>query len=240
MVFQDPSASLDPLFTVGHQLEEVLRSRTGISRSKARRRAVELLARVEIPSAEKRVRAYPHEFSGGMKQRVMIALALAAEPHVLLADEPTTGLDVTIQDQILFLLLDIRRETGMAIVLVSHDMGVIAQVCDRVAVMYAGYLVEVGSSQAVFQDPCHPYTRALLEATPRLQDGTARGDLRAIGGQPPAFGDSYMGCPYYSRCPHARESCLEVAMALVERSADHVTACPFETSAVASLPRETR
>jgi oligopeptide/dipeptide ABC transporter ATP-binding protein len=227
MVFQDPLSSLNPVFTVGHQIVEVLTEHLGLPRRVAHKRAVELLARVGIPAPERRMKAYPHEFSGGMRQRVMIAIALSGQPRVLLADEPTTALDVTIQDQILFLLRRIRDETGMSIVLVSHDMGVIAETCDRVGVMYAGHIVEVAPVADLFARPQHPYTRALLEAIPRINAGIVRGELRAIAGQPPDLRDLGGGCPFVPRCVHARESCSEVSMELEPVGPDHLTACPF-------------
>jgi oligopeptide/dipeptide ABC transporter ATP-binding protein len=227
MIFQDPVSSLNPVFTVGHQIAEVLRQRRSLSRSQGRARALELLHRVGIPSPERRLRSYPHELSGGMRQRVMIAMALSGEPRLLLADEPTTALDVTIQDQILFLLADIRRETGMAIILVSHDLGVIAQACDTVAVMYAGYLVEVAPAAELFARPQHPYTRVLLDAIPRLDAGVSRGELRAIAGQPPDLRELPAGCPFAPRCPHARAECRAVSMELVDVGPEHLSACPF-------------
>jgi oligopeptide/dipeptide ABC transporter ATP-binding protein len=230
MIFQDPSASLDPLFTIGKQLVEVITNKQALSRARATQRAIDLLSRVEIAAPERRLHAYPHEFSGGMKQRVMIALALAGEPKLLLADEPTTGLDVTIQDQILFLLRDICSDSGMAMILVSHDMGVIAQACDKVAVMYAGYITEIGSTTALFAAPRHPYTRALLAATPRLGSATQRGALQAISGQPPNPGEASAGCPFSPRCPVARPECAGVTMELQAIEPEHHTACPFERS----------
>jgi oligopeptide/dipeptide ABC transporter ATP-binding protein len=227
MVFQDPLSALDPLFTVGDQLLEVLTHRLGLPRRQASARALELLEHVGIPSARSRMGAYSHELSGGMRQRIMIALALAGEPRLLLADEPTTSLDVTIQDQILHLLLELRRETGMAMVLVSHDMGVIAQTCDRVAVMYAGRLFEVGPAEAIFARPKHPYTRALLAAIPSLE---ARGEaIRPIGGQPPDLARLPSGCPFALRCAYARPECTAVPLELEEVEPRHTTACPFET-----------
>jgi peptide/nickel transport system ATP-binding protein len=228
MVFQDPLSALDPVFTIGDQLNEVLRRRIGLSRRQANARAVELLDHVGIPSPRSRLGAYSHELSGGMRQRIMIALALAGEPRLLLADEPTTSLDVTIQDQILHLLLELRRETGMAIVLVSHDMGVIAQTCDRVAVMYAGRLFEVGPVDAVFARPQHPYTRALLAAIPSLEGRGAQ--LRPIAGQPPDLARLPAGCPFAPRCEHARAECAEIAVELADVALGHATACPFETA----------
>ena len=198
-----------------------------MSRKQARARGVELLDRVGIPSPERRMKAYPHELSGGMRQRVMIAMALSGEPRLLLADEPTTALDVTIQDQILVLLAGIRQETGMSIVLVSHDMGVIAQTCDRVAVMYAGHLVEVAPAHELFARPQHPYTQALLEAIPRIERDVLRGELRVIAGQPPDVRGLGGGCPFAPRCAHVRDDCAEVTMELEQVGPDHLSACPF-------------
>jgi oligopeptide/dipeptide ABC transporter ATP-binding protein len=229
MVFQDPMSSLNPVFTIGHQISEVL-ILSGLSRARARAKAIELLDRVGISSPERRLRAYPHELSGGMRQRVMIALALSGEPRLLLADEPTTSLDVTIQDQILqilVLLREIRDDTGMAIVLVSHDMGVIAQACERVAVMYAGHIVEVAPVTELFARPQHPYTQALLAAIPVVDSRLARGELRAIAGQPPDVRELPGGCPFSPRCPHARDACREVSMELEPVGPERLTACPF-------------
>jgi oligopeptide/dipeptide ABC transporter ATP-binding protein len=229
MVFQDPLSALNPVFTIGHQLTEVLTRRLGLTRRRAGARAVALLDHVGIPSARKRLGAYSHELSGGMRQRVMIAMALAGEPRLLIADEPTTSLDVTIQDQILHLLLELGRETGMSLLLVSHDMGVIARACNRVAVMYAGHLVEVGPAASIFARPRHPYTKALLEAIPRLETRGAT-ELRPIGGQPPDLAALPPGCPFAPRCPHARAACATVSLELVETEAGHATACPFEAA----------
>ncbi len=227
MVFQDAMSSLNPVLSVGRQLTETLVHRKEMNKASAKSRAVSLLEQVGIPAPESRLKAYPHELSGGMRQRVMIALALAGEPRLLLADEPTTALDVTIQDQILFLLREIRQETGMAIVLVSHDMGVIAQICDRVAVMYAGRLIEVAPVSEMFERPRHPYTQALLEAVPLLGESRSRGELQAIPGQPPDVSDLALGCPFEPRCGFAREGCSEVSMELQRAAPGHLTACPF-------------
>src|SRR5439155_1717073 len=186
-----------------------------------------LLDHVGIPSPERRLRSYSYELSGGMRQRVVIALALAGNPRLLIADEPTTSLDVTIQDQILHLLLELRRETAMSMLLVSHDMGVIAQTCDRVAVMYAGRLFEVGPVEAIFARPCHPYTRALLAAIPSLEG--RRGELRPIGGQPPDLARLPAGCPFAPRCEYVRPGCEGIPVELVEVEPAHASACPFET-----------
>jgi oligopeptide/dipeptide ABC transporter ATP-binding protein len=226
MVFQDPSESLNPVYTIGHQLEEVLTKRGGMSRPNAQRRAVELLARVGIPSPERRVRDYPHLLSGGMRQRVMIALAIACDPLLLLADEPTTALDVTIQDQILSLLADLQSEYGMGVILVSHDFGVIGQVCDRVAVMYAGRVVETGSVDQVLETPRHPYTAGLLAAVPATP-GEDRRAARGIPGQPPTITNLPEGCSFRPRCPFVRTECARVTMDLDGQPGNHRSACPF-------------
>jgi oligopeptide/dipeptide ABC transporter ATP-binding protein len=226
MVFQDPRASLNPVFTVGHQITDVLTRRAGLSRQKAQRRALELLEQVGIPAPKKRLKAYSHELSGGMRQRVMIAVALAADPVLLIADEPTTALDVTIQDQILHLLLDIRREKNMSVLLVSHDMGVIAQTSDRVVVMYAGNVVESGSAHAILTDAHHPYTQALLRAIPRI-DPTTGSELRAIPGQAPSSSTPNGGCPFIPRCDFAESKCSQVSMTLLEEPGGRLNACPF-------------
>jgi oligopeptide/dipeptide ABC transporter ATP-binding protein len=226
MVFQDPSDSLNPVYTIGDQLEEVLTKRGGRTRADARRRAVEILQRVEIPAPERRVRDYPHQLSGGMRQRVMIALAIACDPVLLLADEPTTALDVTIQDQILSLLADLREEYGMALILVSHDFGVIGQVCDRVAVMYAGRVVETGTVDQVLETPRHPYAAGLLAAVPGTP-GEERRLARGIRGQPPTISNLPEGCSFRPRCPFVRDACREVSMDLDEPTDGHRSACPF-------------
>jgi peptide/nickel transport system ATP-binding protein len=230
MIFQDPTSCLNPVFSVGHQMTETLRRRGGYGKGAARTRAIELLDRVGVPSPEKRLAAYPHELSGGMRQRVMIAIAISARPKLLLADEPTTALDVTTQEQILALLAELQSESGMAIVLVSHDLGVISEACDDVVVMYAGRVLEAGHSQEVLLRPRHPYTRGLLEAMPSL-DSTR--DVRAvpIPGQPPDLSALPAGCPFAPRCRFARPECEEVPVILDRDLADHGSACPFEAVA---------
>lgn len=230
MIFQDPLASLNPVYTVGDQIGEPLRIHRKMSRRGARDEAVRLLDRVGIPSPRKRLDAYPHELSGGMRQRVMIAIAISCRPKILLADEATTALDVTIQDQILALLLELQHENGMAILLVSHDLGVIAQSCDRVTVMYAGYVVEQASTSALFARPRHPYTLALLKALPELAAARADGKLVPIHGQPPDLATLPPGCPFAPRCEFAEAeetSRREVSMLLEEVERSHLTACPF-------------
>jgi oligopeptide/dipeptide ABC transporter ATP-binding protein len=227
MVFQDPTSSLDPVLSIGAQLTETLRVKAGLGRGRAAERAVELLDQVGIPSPRARVNDYPHQLSGGMRQRVMIALAISTEPRLLLADEPTTALDVTIQDQVLWLLAEIQRQTGMAMILVSHDVGVIARAADDIVVMYAGHVVEWGRARDVITTPHHPYTRGLLDAIPRMDPGRARRRMVPIEGQPPDLAALPAGCPFAARCPHRRDACAAVAMRLVMDSTGHGTACPF-------------
>ncbi len=205
MVFQDALAALNPVFPVGWQISEMFRVHRGLSRKQARARARELMDRVRIPSAGERMGAYPHEFSGGMRQRIMIAMALALDPDVLIADEPTTALDVTVQAQILALLADLQRETGMGMVLITHDLGVVAEVADRVNVVYAGQTVETGRIEDVHARPAHPYTLGLLESVPRAD---ARDQpLHPIAGQPPDPSAIPSGCAFHPRCSWVRERC---------------------------------
>jgi len=205
MILQDPMASLNPLFTVGDQIGEPLRVHEGASRSAAGRRACELLAAVRIPSPASRARNYPHEMSGGMRQRVVGAIAIACRPRLLIADEPTTSLDVTIQAQYLTLLGELQREQGLALIFITHNLGIVARMCDRVAVMYAGRFVEVGDVRTIFNAPAHPYTRALLDAIPRL--GQWGGRLTAIDGVPPDLAQLPAGCAFAPRCPQAIARC---------------------------------
>jgi oligopeptide/dipeptide ABC transporter ATP-binding protein len=206
MIFQDPMTSLNPTMKVGLQITEALRFHEGLSGGAARARAVELLERVQIPEAKARVDHYPFQFSGGMRQRVMIAMAIACRPKVLIADEPTTALDVTVQAQILELMKDLQRENEMGIVLITHDLGVVAQMADEVAVMYAGKIVERGSVDDVFYRPAHPYTLGLQQAMPSDAEG-ARPRLEPIEGSPPDLFSPPPGCPYFERCPWAMKAC---------------------------------
>jgi len=205
MIFQEPMTSLNPSFTVGDQIGEVLVRHRGQTRTDARQEAVRLLERVRIPSARERIDEYPHRLSGGMRQRVMIAMALACAPSVLIADEPTTALDVTIQAQILDLLRELREESGTAIVLITHDLGVVAEMCDEVAVMYAGQVVEQAAVTDIFDQPEHPYTVGLIGSIPRLDN--TRDRLTAISGSVPAGGDGTSPCAFAPRCPFAVERC---------------------------------
>ncbi len=227
MVFQDPAASLNPVMRVGDQIAEIVRVKLGTSRRDAHARAVELLDRVGIASPRSRARDYPHQLSGGMRQRVMIAMAVACGPRLLLADEPTTALDVTIQDQILELLLELQEAAGMAVILVSHDLGVIAQVCDDIAVMYAGYVVERGTRDEILRSPAHPYTQALLASELRMTPRAGSSRLSTIGGQPPDLSRLPAGCPFQARCRWAREQCASVTMALEPTAGGQLSACPI-------------
>jgi peptide/nickel transport system ATP-binding protein/oligopeptide transport system ATP-binding protein len=205
-VFQDPMTSLNPVFTVGMQIMEPLREHMGMDKARAEARAVELLELVGIPDARSRLQSYPHQFSGGMRQRVMIAIALACDPDVLIADEPTTALDVTIQAQILELVKELRQKLGMAIIWITHDLGVIAAVADRVMVMYGGQVAEHGPVKEIFANPRHPYTRALLKTIPSIS-GAREARLQVIEGQPPILNDAPTACPFRARCGHAMAIC---------------------------------
>jgi oligopeptide transport system ATP-binding protein len=213
MIFQDPMTSLNPYLTVRRQLTEVLIQHKKMSESQAARTAIELLDRVRIPEPQKRINQYPHEFSGGMRQRVMIAMALLCKPDLLIADEPTTALDVTIQAQIIELMKELQEGSRAAIVLITHDLGVIAGLSDRVMVMYAGRIVETGTAREIFYDPQHPYTKGLLKSMPRLDERRAEA-LETIPGQPPNLQRLPPGCPFRPRCPYAFDRC-EVELPLL-------------------------
>ncbi|WP_309082919.1 ABC transporter ATP-binding protein [Chelativorans sp.] len=208
MVFQDPMTSLNPLLTIGTQLCEVTERHLGLTRAQARGRAEELLAAVGISAPARRLGQHPHELSGGMRQRVMIAMAIACEPKLLIADEPTTALDVTIQAQILELIAELQQKLGLAVILITHDLGVVAGLCHRVAVMYAGRIVESADADALFTHPAHPYTQGLLRSTPSLDVVEER--LASIEGTPPSLLDPPPGCPFRPRCPVAFHRCLEM------------------------------
>ena len=223
-VFQDPMTSLNPVFTVGYQLVEPLREHMDLTRRQAVERAADMLDLVGIPDARKRLADYPHQFSGGMRQRVMIAIALACDPKLLIADEPTTALDVTIQAQILELVRDIRRKLGMAIVWITHDLGVIAGMADRVMVMYGGQIVEQAPVAELFSDPRHPYTQALLNTLPSVR-GERSKRLNAIGGQPPVLAGPPVSCPFRPRCRHAVGRCGREVPLPREHAPGHEVAC---------------
>jgi oligopeptide transport system ATP-binding protein len=225
MIFQDALSSLNPVLSAGDQLGEMFVVHRGMSRKDARAKAVELMDRVRIPAAKERVRQYPHQFSGGMRQRIMIAMALALEPALIIADEPTTALDVTVQAQAMDLLAELRREYGMGLVLITHDLGVVADVADRIAVMYAGRIVEQAPVHDIYQAPAHPYTRGLLDSVPRL-DQKGR-ELYAIKGLPPNLMHIPPGCAFHPRCPMARDVCRTDVPPLYEVSDARGSACHF-------------
>jgi oligopeptide/dipeptide ABC transporter ATP-binding protein len=237
MIFQNPMSSLNPVWNIGDQIGEVLRLYKHIDRRAARRGAIALLDKVGIPSAARRVNDYPFQWSGGMLQRAMIAMALAGEPKMMLADEPTTALDVTIQDQILSLLVDLQRETGMALILVSHDMGIIAETCDRVAVMYAGRIVELASTREIFNRPTHPYTIGLMRSVVPLDRLVDR--LPSIPGQPPDLTLLGAGCAFAERCSLVRNDCRKGTIPFEAVAPDHFAACPVVLDhGRACLPRD--
>jgi oligopeptide transport system ATP-binding protein len=227
MIFQDPMTSLNPYLRISRQMTEVLIEHEGVSERDARRRSVELLDLVGIPAAARRIDLYPHEFSGGMRQRVMIAIALLCQPELLIADEPTTALDVTVQAQILELLQELRRELGMAIVLITHDLGVIAGLAERVLVMYGGRIVEEGPVEQIFEGPQHPYTRGLLHSMPRL-DTMATRELSTIPGQPPNLQALPAGCAFRDRCTLAFERCVRERPRLQGFAPGRAKACHLE------------
>jgi len=227
MIFQDPMTSLNPFLTVEEQICEVLEIHKDMSRADARRKAISLLEEVGIPGAARRIRSYPHEFSGGMRQRVMIAIALACDPALLIADEPTTALDVTIQAQILELILQLRDEHGMAVILITHDLGVVAGTCERTVVMYAGKIVEQAATRELFKNPRHPYTLALVESLPRLDEEVAA-QLRTIPGLPPDLSRIPPGCPFHPRCAFAEERCKTDVPVLEPVANGHLKSCWVE------------
>jgi oligopeptide/dipeptide ABC transporter ATP-binding protein len=223
MIFQEPMTSLNPTFTIGFQIAEVLRVHRGLSRSSARDAAVELLGMVGIGAPARRLAQYPHELSGGLRQRAMIAMAIACRPALLIADEPTTALDVTIQAQILDLIQSLQREIGMSVLLITHDLGIVAEVCGRVIVMYAGRIVEQASATALYRRPRHPYTTGLLASSPRL--GSKRAVLPAIPGVVPSPGQRGSGCYFAARCPRALDRCRVATPPLEEFKPGHAAAC---------------
>ena len=233
MIFQDALSALNPVFTVGFQIEEQLRVRLGMTRREARVRAVELLDLVRIPHASRRVRQYPHEFSGGMRQRAMIAMSLALDPEVLIADEPTTALDVTVQAQIMDLLAEIQAERRMGLILITHDLGVVAEVADRIAVMYAGRIVEHADALSLYRMPGHPYTAALMDSLPRLD--LKGGELSTIKGLPPSLLNIPSGCPFHPRCLMAQDLCRTDVPTGHRLGLGRTSACHFAEELVRSV-----
>ncbi|HCT81401.1 MAG TPA: methionine ABC transporter ATP-binding protein [Micromonosporaceae bacterium] len=225
MIFQDALSALNPVFSVGWQISETLRTRAGMSKSDAMKRAVELMELVKIPAAKARIKDYPHQFSGGMRQRVMIAMALAMDPKVLIADEPTTALDVTVQAQIMDLLADLRRDLNMGMILITHDLGVVADVADRIAVMYAGRIIEHADVHSIYKQPAHPYTEGLLNSIPRLDHkGT---ELATIKGLPPNLMRLPTGCKYHPRCPYVQPICRTDEPRSIALGNGRTSACHF-------------
>ncbi|MBO8170619.1 MAG: ABC transporter ATP-binding protein [Bacillaceae bacterium] len=224
MIFQDPMTSLNPTMKIGRQITEGIIKHEGLTKKQAQARAIELLKMVNIPNAEERIDQYPHQFSGGMRQRVMIAIALACNPQLLIADEPTTALDVTIQAQILELMKDLQKEIGTSIIMITHDLGVVANVADRVAVMYAGKIIESGTVDEIFYSPQHPYTWGLLQSVPRL-DSDRNEKLVPIDGTPPDLLDPPKGCPFAARCEYAMKVCLEEQPDTTVKSDSHRVNC---------------
>lgn len=223
-IFQDPMTSLNPVMTIGHQIMEPIRTHLGKSNEEARKSAIEILKMIGIPRAEDRLSDYPHQFSGGMRQRVMIAIALACWPQILIADEPTTALDVTIQAQILDLVKNLRQELHMSIIWITHDLGVVAGIADRVMVMYGGYIVERAPVKILYRYPLHPYTRGLLGSLPRLEERTVE-RLINIKGQPPNLTSEPTSCPFAPRCPYVFERCIEENPQLLFIGEQHEVAC---------------
>ncbi|NRP75642.1 Oligopeptide transport ATP-binding protein OppD [Ensifer psoraleae] len=224
MIFQDPMTSLNPVYTVGRQIAEAVEIHTGASRTEALAKAEEMLRLVRIADPERRVKNYPHEMSGGMRQRAMIAMALACSPELLIADEPTTALDVTIQAQILRLIVDLKERTGTAVMFITHDLGVVAETCQRVIVMYAGRIVEQASAVDLFARPMHPYTKALMRSVPDRRRGKER-RLPEIPGIVPSLREAVIGCSFAPRCPRATKVCREKTPVLEEQGQDHAVAC---------------
>jgi oligopeptide/dipeptide ABC transporter ATP-binding protein len=223
LIIQDPMTSLNPVFTIGNQVTEAIRIHQDIPKRSVMEKALEVLRKVNIPAAESRIRDYPHQLSGGMRQRVVGAIGISCQPLVLIADEPTTSLDVTIQAQYLKLLRDLQQESGMSLIFITHDFGIVAKMCDRVAVMYAGKIVEVGSVRDIFNKPSHPYTEALLASVPKMEEDVDR--LYAIEGQPPLLHDLPVGCSFADRCPYVMDRCREEYPPEFPVDEGHYSAC---------------
>ncbi|MFB5266367.1 ABC transporter ATP-binding protein [Paenibacillus enshidis] len=223
MIFQEPMTSLNPVFTIGNQIGEVLRRHEGLSKQEARRRSIDMLERVGIPGAARVIGQFPHQLSGGMRQRVMIAIALACRPKLLIADEPTTALDVTIQAQILDLIGTLSREENTGVILITHDLGVVAEMADRVAVMYAGEIVEEANVYELFEHPGHPYTIGLMGSLPKMTEQKER--LHSIPGTVPNLLDMPAGCPFHPRCPYAADVCLRIKPELEQKKEGHLVRC---------------
>ncbi len=229
MIFQEPMTSLNPVYRIGDQIMETIRQHQSISKSVARAKVIELLSMVRIPDPKGRIDSFPHQLSGGMRQRVMIAMALAGSPKLLIADEPTTALDVTVQAQILDLLIDLQKQTGMAVILISHDLGVIAETCHKVAVMYRGKVIEAAPAETLFSKMSHPYTRGLMNSIPVAEEEVDH--LEAIPGRVPAIDEDLPGCAFHPRCSRAAEKCLRSMPEEILKSPDHKVRCyfPLET-----------
>lgn len=235
MIFQDPMTALNPTLKIGEQLAEGLRTHYKISKSAAREKAIDMLELVGIPHAEERLNQYAHQFSGGMRQRIVIAIALICEPKLLIADEPTTALDVTIQAQILELFEEIQEKTGVSIILITHDLGVVAKIADRIAVMYAGKMIEMGTKREIFYNPQHPYTQGLLNSVPRLD--LKEEELEPIEGTPPDLFSPPTGCPFTARCPFAMEVCELVYPKSTHLTNDHVVNCWLQDERAVQIQR---
>lgn len=228
MIFQDPMTSLDPVFTIGHQIMQVIKIHQKVSKEEAKKIAIEALEMVGIPEADKRMNSYPHEFSGGMRQRVIIAMAIVCKPKMIIADEPTTALDVTVQAQVLDLLKDLQKQLGTSILIITHNLGVVWDICDRVMVMYAGKTVEYADTKTLYQNPMHPYTWGLLNSIPQLSDDPDE-PLTAIQGTPPDLKLTGNSCNFHNRCPYAEDICRQKVPELLEIEEGHFVACHFQT-----------